>query len=237
MLVKFNFKNAPITFENENGIMVNATEMAKPFDTKPANWLRTEQAQRMISAVAVSHNCDTADLVRVTQGGSPDEQGTWFHEDIALVFAQWLSPEFYLWCNDRIKELLTKGTVSLPQDYLSALKALVAAEEEKQRLASENRVMKPKAEYFDALVDRKLLTNFRDTAKELGFGQNAFIDWLFDRKFIYRDKKRQIRPYSDYANTLFEIKEFKASYGTHAGVQTLITPKGRETFRLLLGRD
>ena len=28
--------------------------------------------------------------------------------------------------------------------------------------------MKPKAEYFDALVERETLTNFRDTAKELG---------------------------------------------------------------------
>lgn len=31
------------------------------------------------------------------------------HEDLALVFAQWLSPDFYLWCNDRIKELLQYG--------------------------------------------------------------------------------------------------------------------------------
>lgn len=149
---------------------------------------------------------------------------------IAKTFRKWVTSEV-------LPSIRKTGAYSLPQDYLSALKALVVAEEEKQRLASENRVMKPKAEYFDALVDRKLLTNFRDTAKELGFGQNAFIDWLFERKFIYRDKKRQIRPYSDYANTLFEIKEFKASHGTHAGVQTLITPKGRETFRLLLGRD
>lgn len=31
------------------------------------------------------------------------------HEDVALEFARWLSPMFAIWCNDRIKELLTKG--------------------------------------------------------------------------------------------------------------------------------
>lgn len=34
------------------------------------------------------------------------------HEDVALEFARWLSPAFAIWCNDRIKELLMKGTVS-----------------------------------------------------------------------------------------------------------------------------
>ena len=42
--------------------------------------------------------------------------GTWFHEDVALVSAQWLSPDFYLWCNDRIKELIKNG-VSDIRDY------------------------------------------------------------------------------------------------------------------------
>lgn len=30
--------------------------------------------------------------------------------------------------------------------------------------------MQPKADYFDALVDKKLNLSFRDTAKELGIG-------------------------------------------------------------------
>lgn len=38
--------------------------------------------------------------------------------------------------------------------------------------------LSPKAEYFDSLVDSKLLTNFRDTAKELGYSQTEFTGWL-----------------------------------------------------------
>lgn len=50
---------------------------------------------------------DENQLVTSIRGGS--DQGTWIHEDIALDFAQWLSIEFRLWCNDRIKELLNHG--------------------------------------------------------------------------------------------------------------------------------
>jgi prophage antirepressor-like protein len=38
-------------------------------------------------------------------------------------------------------------------------------------LTVENQIMQPKAQYFDDLVERNLLTNFRDTAKMLKVGQ------------------------------------------------------------------
>lgn len=93
-------------------------------------------------------------------------------------------------------------------------------------------VMKPKAEYFDALVDRNLLTNFRDTAKELHIKQNDFINWLLDNKFVYRDQSGKLKPYAQYVPELLVIKDFEKN--GRAGVQTLITPKGKETFRLLM---
>lgn len=98
--------------------------------------------------------------------------------------------------------------------------------------------MQPKADYFDALVERNLLTNFRDTAKELNVGEKTFIGFLIDRKFIYRDQSKKLKPYADKVEKgLFEIKEFNSRYSDHSGLQTLITPKGRETFRLLLQDD
>lgn len=95
--------------------------------------------------------------------------------------------------------------------------------------------MKPKVEYFDALVDRNLLTNFRDTAKELQVKERFFIDWLLKNKFVYRDQKNKLKPYAAYVPELFELKEWERN--GRADVQTLITPKGRETFRLLLKKE
>ncbi|MBY6277711.1 BRO family protein [Symbiobacterium thermophilum] len=92
--------------------------------------------------------------------------------------------------------------------------------------------MKPKADYFDALVDRRLLTNFRDTAKELKIKPKAFIDWLLAKKYIYRDQRGKLKPYAQYVPSLFELKEWERN--GRADVQTLVTPKGRETFRILL---
>lgn len=93
-------------------------------------------------------------------------------------------------------------------------------------------IMRPKADYFDALVDRNLLTNFRDTAKELKIRPSRFINWLLQKKYIYRDQKKRLKPYAEYVPDLFNLKEWERN--EKADVQTLITPKGRETFRLLL---
>lgn len=94
---------------------------------------------------------------------------------------------------------------------------------------------KPKVEYFDTLVDRNLLTNFRDTAKELHVAPKAFINFLLDKGYIYRDNKSRLRPYQAHVEKgLFEVKEFASEFNNKVGIQTLITPKGRETFRLLV---
>lgn len=100
-------------------------------------------------------------------------------------------------------------------------------------LTVENRIMQPKADYFDELVSRHLLTNFRETAAELGIKQNAFVKFLIDKKYIYRDKKGKLTPYANRNDGLFELKECFNDKTQWSGTQTLVTPKGRETFRLL----
>lgn len=97
----------------------------------------------------------------------------------------------------------------------------------------QNTIMAPKADYFDELVERNTLTNFRETAKQLGVKQKAFINFLMERKFIYRDKRGKLLPYADKNDGLFEVKECFNNATQWAGTQTLVTPKGRETFRLL----
>lgn len=102
------------------------------------------------------------------------------------------------------------------------------------KLKVENQIMQPKAEYFDELVDRNLLTNFRETAAQLGVKQKKFITFLIEHKYIYRDKKGKLMPYAKKNNGLFELRETYHEKTEWSGTQTLITPKGRETFRLLI---
>ena len=97
--------------------------------------------------------------------------------------------------------------------------------------------LSPKAEYFDSLVDSKLLTTFRDTAKELHIPPRQFTQWLVDKGYVYRDRHNMIKPYEQYRKIgLFKMKDFLTPAG-FSNVQTYITVKGKETFRLLLSME
>lgn len=157
----------------------------------------------------------------------------------AKVFKRWITHEV-------IPSIRKNGGYIAGQETMSDVelmaRALIVAQnviEEKNRqisgLTEENLLMKPKAEYFDDLVDRKLLTNFRDTAKEFHLGQKRFIAFLTDNGYAYRDAKGRILPHQKHVDAgLFELKECRSERSRWAGMQTLITPRGRETFRLLL---
>ena len=145
-----------------------------------------------------------------------NEKGKQARQYFLKVEEAWNSPEMIMeralkLSNARVRELL--GSVS--------------------ELKVENQIMKPKADYFDELVERNLLTNFRDTAKQLGIKQRDFVSFLLEKKYLYRDKNGKLLPYADKNNGLFELKECFNDATNWAGTQTLITPKGRETFRLL----
>lgn len=113
------------------------------------------------------------------------------------------------------------------QDKRKALEAANAS------LSVDLEIARPKADYFDELVDRNLLTNFRETAKQFEIKEREFVRFLLERKYIYRDKRGKLMPYAEKNNGLFEVKECFNDKTQWSGTQTLITPKGRETFRLL----
>ena len=120
-------------------------------------------------------------------------------------------------------------------DFLIELANRLKSEKAKNaQLTVSNQIMQPKADYFDMLVDRNLLTGIRDTAKELGIRQNDFVRFLLDKSYLFRTKKGKLRPYATYVDSgLFEMKEFVNDKTGYTDTQTMITPKGKETFRLL----
>ena len=137
--------------------------------------------------------------------------------------------QYFIECERKLRETQAKLA---PKTYVEALRTLAdeveAHEQTKQTLA----IAEPKAQYFDKLVERNLLTNFTTTAKEFGIKRKDLIDYLLDNGYIYRDQRGNLLPYAVHVPHLFEVKEY--SKDAHSGVQTLVTPKGRETLRLLL---
>ena len=106
--------------------------------------------------------------------------------------------------------------------------------EKREKLESELLVAKPKVEYFNELVARETLTGVRETAKQLHWPEKDFIRYLVDNGFAYRDQKSRLQPCAEHIKDgLFELKECKSNRNSWSGTQMMITPKGRETFRLL----
>lgn len=138
--------------------------------------------------------------------------------------------KYFIACEEEFHKLSSPSYMIL--DPIKRAEMWIEEEKARQRMALENKIMKPKADYFDALVDRNLLTNIRDTAKQIGAKEKEFVKFLLDNNYMYRNKKKQLRPYADHVPSLFEIKDYENN--GHAGQQVLITPKGKETFRLLV---
>jgi len=92
---------------------VNLTEMAKPFNRFVKDWLKTESAKAYLDAVSAVGNILLSDLLVQTKGGIPNQQGSWAHPLVAIAFAQWLNPQFHVWCNLHIKHIIEQR--ALPQ--------------------------------------------------------------------------------------------------------------------------
>jgi phage antirepressor YoqD-like protein len=94
---------------------------------------------------------------------------------------------------------------------------------------------KLKVDYYDALVDRKGSQSFRDTAKEFGVALKSFVSFLLNAGYLYRDHRNELMPCpKPLADGLFVIKEWVSQNNKIKGVQTLVTPYGRERLRRIM---
>lgn len=238
----FQYNGSPISFQKGNSVMVNATQMAKPFCKSPKDFLKTEQSKRYIDALSEVKKILSSDLVKVVYG---DNGGTWMHEDVALEFARWLSPAFAIWCNDRIKELLTTGVTTVSNDdeaitYAMTVlqKRLEQAKAEKELLAKQNAKLQPKADFADAAfaTDDKVDIGMAAKILKLGFGRNTLFQKLRQAGIFFSNRNE---PKQRFVNAgYFEMKEKFIERDNHPGfvvTKTLVTQKGLAYINHLFG--
>ena len=160
------------------------------------------------------------------------EQGK---RDSIIVVAQ-LSPEFTAALVDRWTELekqVAAPVVALPQDYLSALKALVMSEEAKEQANAQIQLLQPKAAALDAISHSKGSTGIRETAKAVGMGQNEFVAWCTNpnkpasARFMYRDHSGALNAYSHRIDQGFVTQKLSCFVGGDGRDRT--APKVRFT--------
>lgn len=123
-----------------------------------------------------------------------------------------------------------------PDTIIEICMQLKLEQERRKQVEAENRQIKPKADYFDNLVEIGPNTNLRDTAKEFCCPPSYLIQWLVAHGYLYRDSKARLKPYqSSVKSGLFVLKEYCVN--NHAGLQVLVTPKGRDLFRIQMIDD
>lgn len=212
----FQYNGTDITFNSGQSVMVNATQMAKPFGKRPAKWLELPSTKEFLAKLTEVRKSDIG-FVRTEKGGNLGGGGTWMHEDVALEFARWLSPEFAIWCNDRIKELLRHGITATPQTIdaiiadpaagIRLLQALQQERDERQRLQHENEQQAatldqrrrtialqtaqllrsaPKVSYYDQTLLSASTLTMTQVAKSLGLNVGELTTRLKTAGIIYR---------------------------------------------------
>lgn len=105
---------------------------------------------------------------------------------------------------------------------------------ENAKLSAANQAMQPKADYFDRQVAANQLTGLQETADELRIPRQTFTRWLIERKYLYRDPCGKLVPDPAMNDGLFQLREYDKNGRRITGTQTMVTPKGREAFRLML---
>lgn len=249
MLQIFSYNDQSVSFKEFNGnVFVNATTMAKPFGKRTVDWLQNQQTSDFLTELAVVRKSTSADLVHVTKGGTPTEQGTWMHEDVALEFARWLSPSFAIWCNDRIKELMRHGItatdakledlLSNPDLVISLATQLKEERAAKQLLEQQFYIhtaqlekAAPKVQYHDQVLQSTELIPINVIAKELGLSAVTLNKILNSLSVIYRSGETWVL-YSRFQSrgyTGTKTTTYTDSLGnTRTSIHTYWTEKGRQ---------
>ena len=106
---------------DENGLW-NATALVQAYnkrhdkDKRHNNLLRTDYTKELISeldSILQERSVDSPrasfeDLVKTIATDPLYGGGTWIHPKLVLPLAHWLSPKFYIWCNEQIEQLILK---------------------------------------------------------------------------------------------------------------------------------
>lgn len=241
----FQYNGSPITFYKDDNVMVNATEMAKPFGKLVGDWLRLKAATEFTEALSADMHIPISALIQVVKGGN-SEQGTWLHEDVALEFARWLSPSFAIWCNKRIKELLQYGMTAMqptleqminnPDLVISLATQLKNEREEKQRLEQQNALQEeqllqaaPKVSYYDNHLQSVNTQTSTQVAKQIGMDAEKLHKKLKEIGVIYRQSGQWLlhTPYSTWGLHSTRTQTYTRSDGSiGTNVYTVWTTKG-----------
>ena len=138
---------------------------------------------------------------------------------------------FEKWVFDEVLPSIRKTggySLEIPKDYPSALRALADQ-------CELNRLMKPKADFYDTVASTESLLSMNDTAKilNMGIGRNRLFKFLRDKNILMKDNM----PYQRYVDAgYFKVVESYYMAGDNSVVSktTYVRQRGVDYIRKLL---
>ncbi|MEQ1976656.1 phage antirepressor KilAC domain-containing protein [Xenorhabdus sp. SGI240] len=235
-----------ITTDSEGRFNLNALHKASGLggNKAPAQWLRTKQAQQLVSEVEK----ETVQICIVSIDGR--NGGTFAHELLAVEYAGWISPKFRLQVNQTFIDYRSGKLAPVatdPMQVLSdpdALRGILLTYTEKV-IELENKVeeMKPDVDAFERIAKKSTGSMcVTDAAKHLQIKPKILFDTLSSNKWIYRrlGKKSWVGYQDKLQQGLLEhkITIIAKDDGTERVCeQVLVTAKGISKLAKLLSVD
>lgn len=157
----------------------------------------------------------------------------WNDEIRAKVILRWEELENNLNSNQNV--------ISLPQNYEEALEHLLIQVRENKKLIAENKVLQPKADFYDAVAQSEDTIDVGQVAKVLaikGYGRNNLFKFLREQKVLMHNNQ----PYQKYIDCGYfkqietQWYDLKAEM-THIGLKTVVYQKGLDFIRSLIEKQ
>ena len=157
----------------------------------------------------------------------------WNDEIRARIILRWEELENNLNGNQNI--------ISLPQNYEEALEHLLIQVRENKKLIAENKVLQPKADFYDAVTQSEDTIDVGEVAKVLaikGYGRNNLFKFLREQNVLMHNNQ----PYQKYIDNGY-FKQIETQWYdrkaemTHIGLKTVVYQKGLDFIRNLIEKQ
>lgn len=154
----------------------------------------------------------------------------WNDEIRAKVILRWEELENNLRNNQNV--------IALPQNYEEALEHLLIQVRENKKLIAENKVLQPKADFYDAVTQSEDTIDVGEVAKVLaikGYGRNNLFKFLREQNVLMHNNQ----PYQKYIDCGY-FKQIETQWYdrkaemTHIGLKTVVYQKGLDFIRNLI---
>lgn len=203
---------------------VDAKQLYTELGLDKSNWAKWSQRNITNNEFALEY-ADYVGFVQTTNGNSTQ------NFLLSIPFAKKLAMQvktqkgedvrnYFLECEQKAQQ----PQIALPQDYLSALKALVVSEEQKQALAIELKAAEPKINHYDKVVERKNLLNATQVGEKLDGMSAIILNRHLAELGVYNKSVKRGKVFS----TWFIQKGYGEMKQSDAGFdQALFTQKGQ----------